>query len=642
LVITRAHVGIYARAKYDETDEKKIVTNKLKEQIFSDDPKRTPSKMDGERSIIRNCVIITALFVPCVVIATVTALIYVVKVCLRVVKKLCAYIQREMDLFNEIHEDNEEPVWDEGGLFVAFIKGEDVHGRLQKRNTLRPKAQIEKKATIRERIYGGIPIASTVKRPMIGECFFRDILERPCADFRPYSGISDKSTLSYVRKSQDCTRIGASTLSDLIHPVTSDAVTDANLLHAVKGNKDHSHENTMVSLCANREDHCQVADVSSEVNLQQGRSLPCSRMSVLTAQNSEEKQVNLSQDIERSSFRADRKKKNGKTTKVACSNQVGQDISKEVKPQEINLSSFDANKGKKIIKPAKVGRSSEVGVNEKVEASQDIRRSSFAIKKRNKRRNAAASESVATEQLAKKKRKEPDEAPHPCKVPAPPSLKKMSKKRKTRRVSQSPTGVRQQKIVAVELRPNVPFIGQPELMKEHQKSAVENVIPVGRLLSANLQLQGTHREPTSVHNAGELLNAKRPLPVTPFSVEPAKESMDMDQESLPATPSMTELVSLMEKLRIATFLDPASDCVDDVSDSYSDDDNDGSENALFPELQTLGKQVQIKPSEDPASDYVADVSESESDVDSDDAEYALFPELQSLGEQVLQIIQLLP
>jgi len=59
----------------------------------------------------------------------------------------------------------------------------------------------------------------------------------------------------------------------------------------------------------------------------------------------------------------------------------------------------------------------------KAETSQDIRRSSFAIKKRNKRRNATASEScsiqtVATEQLAKKKRKEPVAAPHPRKVPA--------------------------------------------------------------------------------------------------------------------------------------------------------------------------------------------------------------------------------
>ena len=508
--------------------------------------------MDGERSIIRNCVIITALFVPCVVIAVVAAAICVVKACLCVVEKLCAYVQRELDLFNEIPEDNQAPVWDEGGLFVTLIKGEDVQDRIQKKNTLRPKAQKETKVTITERIYSGIAMASTVKCPKNGDIFLRDlIVERPCAHLRPYSVNTGKRTLPYVRKSQDCTRIGASTLSDSNHPVTSDAVTDANLLHAVKGNRDHGHENKMVSLCANREDHCQVADISSEINLQQGRSVPCSRMSVLLAQNSEEKQVNLSQDIERPSFRADKKKKHGKTTKVACSNQVGLEHSKTVKLQEINRSSVDANKGNKIIKPEKVNCSIEGSVNEKVEVSQDIRGSSFAIKKRNKRRNAAASESyssqiVATAQLAKRKRKELVAAPHRRKFPAPQSLRKMSKKKKSQRVSHSPTEERQQKIVAVELRPNVPFIRQPELMKE--KSAIENAIPVGELLSTNLQLQATHREPTSVRKAGELLNAKRPLPVTPFSVEPAEESMDMDQASLPATPSMTELVSLMEKL----------------------------------------------------------------------------------------------
>jgi len=117
--------------------------------------------------------------------------------------------------------------------------------------------------------------------------------------------------------------------------------------------------------------------------------------------------------------------------------------------------------------------------------------------------------------------------------------------------------------------------------------------------------------------------------------------MDMDQASLPATPSMTELVSLMEKLRVAPPVDPASDYVADVPDSESDDDSDAAENVLFPELQSLREQVQFLPYEDLASDYVADVSDSHPD-DESDAEYALFPELQSLGEQVLQIIQLLP
>ena len=173
-------------------------------------------------------------------------------------------------------------------------------------------------------------------------------------------------------------------------------------------------------------------------------------------------------------------------------------------------------------------------------------------------------------------------------------------------------------------------------MKQNHNSAAENAISYEGVSNANLQLQATHREPTSFQNVGELLNAKRPLPVTPFSVQPAEGSMDIDHQSLPATPSITELVSLMEQLHIVPPVAPATNYVAGVSDSNSDD----KENVLFPELQSLGEQFQIVPSANPASHCVFNVSDSESNDDSD-AEYVLFPELQSLGEQVLQIIQLL-
>jgi len=106
--------------------------------------------MDGERSIIRNCVIIAALVVPCVVIAVVTALVCVVKVFLCAVEKLCAYVQRELDLFNEIYEDDPASVGDKGGLFVAFIKGEDVDGRRQTKNTLKPLAKRKRQHPLRQ------------------------------------------------------------------------------------------------------------------------------------------------------------------------------------------------------------------------------------------------------------------------------------------------------------------------------------------------------------------------------------------------------------------------------------------------------------------------------------------------------------
>ena len=55
------------------------------------------------------------------------------------------------------------------------------------------------------------------------------------------------------------------------------------------------------------------------------------------------------------------------------------------------------------------------------------------------------------------------------------------------------------------------------------------------------------------------MNAKQPLPATPFTVQPDEESTAVDQESLPATPSTTELVSLMEQLQIAPSVARSSD-----------------------------------------------------------------------------------
>lgn len=132
--------------------------------------------MDGERSIARNCVIITTLVMPCIVIAFVKALVCVVKAFLCVAKKLCAYVQGELDLFNEIYEDNQILTWDKGGLFVAFRKGEDQRDRRQESNILRPTTENEVKATIVARINSGIAMTSTTKRPLIEERLLRDLL----------------------------------------------------------------------------------------------------------------------------------------------------------------------------------------------------------------------------------------------------------------------------------------------------------------------------------------------------------------------------------------------------------------------------------------------------------------------------------
>ena len=138
--------------------------------------------MDGERSITLNCVIITALVFPCAVISVVIAVICVVTTLLCVMKKLSARVQRKLDLFNAIYEENKTPFWDEGGLFVAFFKGEDVHGHRQKKNNPRSKTENRKKATTTTRICSENGMTSTAKRPWIGGFISGNLIrQRQCA-----------------------------------------------------------------------------------------------------------------------------------------------------------------------------------------------------------------------------------------------------------------------------------------------------------------------------------------------------------------------------------------------------------------------------------------------------------------------------
>ena len=145
--------------------------------------------------------------------------------------------------------------------------------------------------------------------------------------------------------------------------------------------------------------------------------------------------------------------------------------------------------------------------------------------------------------------------------------------------------------LSVELRHSTPFVGQPEHMKvANQEEAKEMAPPSEEMLNANLPLQSPEKESATGQNVlGEVMNAKRPLPVTPFTVEQAAESMETDQELLPPTPSITELASVMEQLQISPSEDEDHD-VPLVSDSDYDDESDG-EYGVYPELKSLPEQV---------------------------------------------------
>ena len=158
--------------------------------------------MDREiRSVFASVLIITTLSIPVAAIIVVTALIYVFKIFLASMDKFCAYFQHKLELFNELYEDNQEPAWDELGLFAAFIKGEDVLGCCQKKkNSLRPKAEKTNKATIIERYDREIAMTTGMKRPLIGESYLREFLQRPYDVLHVCTGFTSKRVAFLLTK----------------------------------------------------------------------------------------------------------------------------------------------------------------------------------------------------------------------------------------------------------------------------------------------------------------------------------------------------------------------------------------------------------------------------------------------------------
>ena len=220
--------------------------------------------MDREtRPVFVSVLLITTLSIPVAATIVAAALICVlktVKISFAAVDKFSAYSQHELQLFNELYEDNQASAWDELNLLAAFTKGEDVLGCRQRKKNLRPKAEKKNKAVtmIITRGDRGIAMTSTVKRPMIGQSYLRQLLrQRPYDALHFYSRFTKNDSLSLYQGSQDCAKIDA-IMSDSCCLMANDIVTGADQLRAGNGTKAHSNETSRAPLCAHGKVHFQV------------------------------------------------------------------------------------------------------------------------------------------------------------------------------------------------------------------------------------------------------------------------------------------------------------------------------------------------------------------------------------------------
>ena len=115
------------------------------------------------------------------------------------------------------------PIWYEGGLFVVFIKGEDVRGRCEKKNNLKGERERNMKATTANVDSRSGGMTFTAKRPWIIYFWSRNLIRQrsPCTSLRIYSEITGKTTFTSMEyKNQNCAEIDSSK-----NPVTNGNAT---------------------------------------------------------------------------------------------------------------------------------------------------------------------------------------------------------------------------------------------------------------------------------------------------------------------------------------------------------------------------------------------------------------------------------
>ena len=325
--------------------------------------------------------------------------------------------------------------------------------------------------------------------------------------------------------------------------------------------------------------------------------------------------------IKRSSLCVEKRKKSSEDARsVCCSNKVCSEKKLSTQDQTIKRLTSRVDKARKERgKDMGVECSKQVCPDKEVTTQTVGRSTSCSVKKAKKRGKAmnigCSSQTVESEQSAKKKRQEPVAADHHRKIPAPSSFRKVVKEKTSKTAARLHAKLRQRKLMKVELRRDAPSNVQPVLMKANQEPATANAISFGALIDANIPSPVPDQEPTEVHSVlGELVNAKRLLPVTPFTVQPAEESGDTDQ----ASPSTTELVCLMEKFHITPS--------EELTYAAYESDSNSVDYCKYELYDSDGDCV------------LCDCDQ----LDDGDGEFDQFPELKGLPEQVFQIIHLLP
>lgn len=547
------------------------------------------NKMDTEiRFVLVNLLTITILFVPATVIVVISAVICLLKKSFTALRKIYVLLKLELEFVEEVYGDNEEAVWDKHGLFIAFIKGEELQTfSRQKKKKFKHKKAGKRPITVQEVCSSNFP----TERPSI-----------------------NSSSLNFANQCTVSSQIGAHRACALSEERCHDK--GKKIIHVRKEHKLGSQARAAVA-------------VTAPINLNLVESLLTFRLPTLPQSHRSRKARLLQWDKWLPVLnRGEMKRYNVSSLTCPFKGEADKDEKLQVKDRSLSSSvESDKQKRQSSIKDHSDQDHDEVNVKEILEevdrlGVDDTKISELpyetydlwvgvdkklkdqqhcAVNQGKKRSNPVSSDNYSSRLTTKKRRKERLAAiqREQMKRRNPANDSSSSSSENTTGAAAKKT--RRERVTVQQRNQRNATLGQmihaPHSKSRRQKFK-EQAEVINVTANLNEQLETREQEQVLVDNApGELANAKRPLPVTPLATQPSSANgNDTSEDTVSLSPpSITQLISLFESLHVQESID-LSVCValDDNtvtgSDGKFDDDSDA-EYDVFPDMRNFPNEV---------------------------------------------------
>lgn len=554
--------------------------------------------MDTEiRSVLVNLLTITFLFVPATVIVVITAIVCLLKISFTALKKIYFLLKRELEFFEEVYGDNEETVWDQHGLFIAFIKGEELQTfSRQRKKKFKHKKAGKRPITVQEfcssNFPTGRPSLHSSSLSLADQCTVSSKMvlgaRQACALYKERCHDKGKKIIHVGKVHQ----LGSQTKAavGVTEPVNLNLVESLLSFRLPTLPQPHRSRKTR------RLQGAKLLSVSNRGEMKRYKvsSLTCP----FKGEVDKDEKLQVTDLSLSSSVKND--KQNRQSSIKDCSDQDRDGVHIKETLQEVDGLGVD---DMKISELANEIYDPLDGVDKKLKGQQHC-----AVNQGKKRSNPVSSDSYSSRLITKKRRKEHLAAKQRelMKRRSPVSNSSSSSSESTPGAAAKKT---RRELVTVQHRHQRNATLEQMTRTSHSKSRKQKFKELTEVINvtANLneQLETRDQEEVLVDNApGELANAKRPLPVAPLATQPSANGNDSSKDTVSISPpSITHLMSLLESLHVQESIDPSvcvalddntvtgndGKCDDDDDVPYGDDSD--AEYDVFPDMRNFPYEV---------------------------------------------------